>query len=110
MCWVSDREVGDGLSPQVQVAFRSPTRLAALLLLERGPHTPSQLGEALGFSRQVMQVHVNRLLEAGLVREAERSTVRGGTTIAYVAVRRGWARQVDQLNALGRTPADGSGA
>lgn len=99
-----------GLSSQVQVAFSSPTRLAALLLLEQQPRTPSQLGDVLGFTRQVMQVHVNRLLEAGLVREAERTTVRGGTTIAYVAVRGGWAQQVDRLNALGRPETDGSGA
>lgn len=107
---MEDQRAEQGLSAQVQVAFSSPTRLAALLLLEQQPRTPSQLGDVLGFTRQVMQVHVNRLLDAGLVREAERTTVRGGTTIAYVAVRRGWARQVDRLNALGRAPDDGSGA
>ncbi len=105
-----DRRVGGGLSQQAQVAVSSPTRLAVLLLLERQQHTPRELGEVLGFSRQVMQVHVNRLLEAGLVREAARSTVQGGTTIAYVAVRRGWALAVEQLNALGDPASERSGA
>lgn len=89
-----------GFSPPAQVAVSSPTRLAALLLCEQKPHTPRELGEALGMSRQVMQSHVNKLLAVGLLEEAGRSTTRGGTTVSYVAVRPGWAEAIAAVNAL----------
>lgn len=92
-----------GLSPAAQAAVSSPTRLAALLLCEQQPHTPRELGEALGMSRQVMQIHINRLKDAGLVLEAARTPTRGGTTVSYAATRTGWASAVSVMNALAET-------
>lgn len=99
-----------GFSPAAQVAVSSPTRLAALLLCEQQPYTPRELGEALNMSRQVMQIHINRLKDAGLVREAARTPTRGGTTVSYTAVHQGWGSSVAAMNALAAEPPSGAGA
>lgn len=61
-------------------------------------------------SRQVMQIHVNRLVAVGLLQEAGRRTTLGGTTVSYAAVRPGWGKAIEAMNALGEPPPPGAGA
>jgi DNA-binding transcriptional ArsR family regulator len=57
---------GDRLS-QVMATLANPHRLRVLAALTRGRNYVSRLARELGISRPLLQVHLRRLTEAGLV-------------------------------------------
>ena len=57
---------GDQLS-QVMATLANPHRLRVLATLTRGRNYVSRLARELGISRPLLQVHLRRLTEAGLV-------------------------------------------
>ncbi|MDG4827394.1 winged helix-turn-helix domain-containing protein [Asanoa sp. WMMD1127] len=67
------------VTPRQYKALGHPQRHRMLTALRRRPATIAQLAAALGSPKGTVGYHVKVLVDAGLVRQSESRTVRGGT-------------------------------
>lgn len=94
-----------GLSDVALVALGSgQTRVQVLLCCEQSAWTAADLAVELDGKRQTMAYHLRELERAGLVEEAGREAIAGGTLISYRATRTGWAGVVQAANKVARDP------